>query len=256
MRLGLIARFVFAIAFTFATAAQAQPDFFKDFLPSTIGPGSVSVATFTINNTAGGAVTSLAFTDDLPASVTIADPASVVSTCALAVGGSISAPVGGSTITLAGGQLPAGQICTISVNVTSSTPGTHTNPAVTLNSSAGSSLSDPASLIVATDRPGFTKNFSPNSLSLGERSTLTLTIDNSANPSGISSIVFTDTFPVGLVVADPSNAVSDCGGDPTFTVGPDFISYGLFGDGSPPAEVLAAGATCTVTVDVVMPPES
>lgn len=60
---------------TAAPVAHAQPTFTKAFAPDTIGPGCVSTLTFTITNASGSPVTDLAFTDNLPAGVTIATPA-------------------------------------------------------------------------------------------------------------------------------------------------------------------------------------
>ena len=62
---------------SFAVAANAAaPTFTKTFSPTTIGPGSISTATFTINNSVEAAgASALAFTDTLPANVTVATPA-------------------------------------------------------------------------------------------------------------------------------------------------------------------------------------
>ncbi len=233
----------------FATAAGAQPTFTKVFTPSTIGPGSVSTITFTITNNSGSPVTGLAFSDTLPAAVTIADPANASTDCDLGAGGSLSAPDGGSTISLSGAQIGGSQSCTVTVDVTASTPGMHTNPAVTLSSSAGSSMSLAVDLTVAIDRPGFSKSFSPSSVSLGSKSTVTFTIDNTANGSTAFNLTFTDNLPIGMVVANPANAATTCtGGVLTAGAGSSSVSYGpvFSGDAS-----VAAGATCTVTVDVV-----
>ena len=52
-----------------------------------------------------------------------------------------------------------------------------------LTSSAGSSGTASADLTVATNRPGFSKSFSPATVPIGSRSRLTFTIDNTANGS-------------------------------------------------------------------------
>ena len=82
-------------------AAQAQPAFTKQFTPDTIGPGSVTRLRFDITNGSGAPVMALAFTDTLPAGVTLATPAAMTSTC----GGTATAPSGGGTISLSGGDL-------------------------------------------------------------------------------------------------------------------------------------------------------
>ncbi len=239
----------FALAgFALASAAHAQtatPTFAKSFTPSTIGPGSVSTLRFDIANGTSSPVRNLAFTDNLPAGVTIASPANALSTCL----GTVSAPDGGGTIALSGGGVGAGGSCAITVDVTSSTVGTHQNVSGELSSDAGSSGGAEADLTVATDRPGFAKSFSPSAVFFGARSTLTFTIDNIANSQAARQFTFTDNLPVGMVVADPANAATDCpasilsagAGAGVIALSPDFSSF----------DSLAAGASCTVTADVV-----
>lgn len=245
----------------FAAAAHAQPTLSKVFTPSTIGPGSVSTITFTIINGSASPVSDLAFTDVLPLApgpMTIADPSNASTTCDLGTSGSLSAPDGGSTIALSGAQIGGSQSCTITIDVTAGTPGVHTNPAITLTSSAGSSMSLPVDLTVTTTLPSFSKSFAPSSISLGERSTLTFTIDNALNPLRVGNLDFTDDLPSGMVVADPSNAFTDCISgsfpDTTVTAVPGTGVIILNADGStlfPGFEVLPAGVACTVSVDVV-----
>ena len=227
-----------------AQSVQAQPLFSKTFSPAVIGAGATSTLAFTIDNAGGALVTDLAFTDIFPASVTIASPAAAFSDCL----GTLTAPDGGSTITLTDGALGAGATCTIQVNVTSSTVGTHTNTTGDLTSSAGNSGSATDDLEVDADLPGFTKNFSPSTITSGSRSTLTFTIDNSANAAQIFNISFSDTFPTGMTIADPANALTTCtGGSFNASPGSSVFSYGpLFGGDAG----LAANSICTVQVDV------
>ena len=96
-----------AMALPLTAVAQASvPTFSKAFSPSTIGPGSASTLTFTIDNSAGLNVTDLAFSDMLPAGMTIATPANAATSCA---NGILSAPDGGSTISLSGGRVGEGR---------------------------------------------------------------------------------------------------------------------------------------------------
>ena len=226
------------------------PTWQKEFTPNTIGPGSVSTLTFYITNVDVDPLTDLAFTDVLPAEITIADPSSATTGCADAT---LIAPDGGSTITFSGGRLPSGSTCTISVNVTSSTLGLYTNLTGDLTSSAGNSGTATDDLTVAANLPGFAKSFSPSSISLGARSTLTFLIDNSANASPVSNLDFTDNLPSGMIIADPANASTDCGTDlipPTLTAVPGATSITLDANGNFRYPALAADVTCTVVVDV------
>ena len=227
------------------------PDFSKVFTPDEIGPGSVSSLTFTIVNNTGFAVTDLAFTDALPLAMTIADPAVASTTC---LDGMVSAPDGGGTISLSGGKVGIGETCTVTVDVTSSTLGVHTNTSGSLTSSAGTGDTASDDLTVSTSLPGFSKSFAPASVPLGGRSGLTFTVNNSANPSGILNLDFTDVMPTGMEIASPANASTDCG---TASVPPTLTAYAgastvtLDANGTFAFPAVAAGATCTISVDVV-----
>ncbi len=241
----------FVVSALCASAASAQPDFSKSFNPPTIGPGSVSTLTFTIDNSGGPIVQDLAFVDTLPSAVVIATPANAFTDCP---NGILAAPGGGSTITLTDGDVAPGTVCSVSIDVTSATPGVHMNISGDLTSTAGNSGTAVADLTVATNLPGFSKSFSPTTLGLGGRSTLTFTIDNTLNGAQVFSLTFTDNLPAGLVVASPANAVNTCaagfftGGLLTANPGSNLISLG-FGAGADVAAV-GAGATCTIMVDV------
>ena len=233
----------------------AQPTFTQVFTPDEIGPGSASLLTFTIDNTQSGApVTDLAFSNTLPASVTLATPAIAQSTCGDEF--TLTAMDGGSTISFSGGEVGGGATCTISVYITSSTPGMHTNLTGDLTSSAGNSGTSTDDLIVSTTLPGFSKSFNPTTVELGECVTLTFTIDNTANANDIPNLDFTDILPDGLVIASPSNATTDCGIPtlpPTITAIPGTSLISLDADGIffPPTPVLTAGSSCQVTVDLI-----
>ena len=145
-------------------------------------------------------------------------------------------------------------MCLVTVDVTSSTVGTHTNESGDLTSSAGNSGTATDNLIVAADRPGFTKSFSPNPIPLGGRSTLTFTIDNSANGSLAFDLSFTDNLPPGMVVADPANVSNTCfaGGikQGTVTAVPGTGVVTLTPDDGVEGAV-EEGSSCTVSVDVI-----
>lgn len=236
----------FFLALLVTGQAQTQPpvSFSKAFSPSTIGPGSTSTLTFTITNPLSVSVDDVSFADVLPSGLTIASPAGVISDCR----GVVSAPDGGSTISLVEGSLGANSSCTIRVNVTAAAPGTYTNLSGDLTSNVGNSGPAEADLTVDAGRPGFSKGFSPSVVPFGGRSTLTFTIDNSLNASGAFNPAFTDHLPAGMVIADPANLVTDCPNvTVTATPGTDVIRVVPALSSS----LIAAGATCTVSVDVV-----
>ena len=230
------------------------PTFTKVFSPDIIGPGSVSTLTFTISNGGASTVTGLTFTDTLPAGVIIANPAVASTTC---LDGQVSAPDGGGTITF-DGRLGVGASCTATVDVTSSTVGTHANTSGDLTSSIGNSGSATDNLTVDATRPGFSKLFAPSGVPLGGTSTLTFTIDNTASGQDLTDLTFTDTFPPGLVVADPANVVNTCsatigafsftGGVVTATPGASVVSVAN-GTSLNRGAVLRA-SSCSLSVDV------
>ena len=112
------------------------PVFSKAFSPDTIASGGNSTLTFTIDNTSNtAAASSLAFTDTLPAGVSVATPANTANSC----GGTLTATSGTGLITLSGGTVAAGTTCMISVSVTSVTSGMHLNTTGDLTSSLGNS---------------------------------------------------------------------------------------------------------------------
>jgi len=232
---------VFLLLTIMSSIAIGQPTFSKEFSPSTIGPGSSSRLTFIItNNDAVNPVQNLAFTDMLPAGVVIATPSNAYSHC---INGLVTAPEGGSTITLTSGRVSTSTTCTVTVDVTSAVPGTHTNTSGDLTSDAGNSGTASANLTVDTSRPGFSKSFSPSNVAFGDRTSLTFTVDNSASSRLISFLSFTDLFPKGLIVANPVNVVDTCNGTISHQSGERLVSYtGGF---------VSAGTTCTITLDVI-----
>jgi uncharacterized repeat protein (TIGR01451 family) len=125
-----------------------------------------------------------------------------------------------------------------------------------LSSSAGSSQTLPVDLTVVNTLPGFSKSFSPATINYGERTTLTFTIDNSANASYVQNLDFTDNLPEGMVVADPPN-VTLTGGSwhptlvPTITAVPGTNLIKLDANGNFSFPCIAAGGTVTLSVDVL-----
>ena len=237
-RVGILPVVVLLAAAAPATAQTSPPSFSKAFSPATIGPGSTATLTFTITNGSSSPVSDLAFTDNLPAGTTIATPASAVTTC---IDGVVTAPDGGSTISLTGGRVGANSTCTVNVNVKASTTGVNTSGALT--SSAGNSGTAMATLLVDEDRPGFSKSFSPGSIPQGGTSTLTFTIDNSDNEGVETLLGFTDLLPAGMVVASIPAASHTC----TFATITAASGTGVITVSS---LTVAAFSSCTVQVDV------
>ena len=178
-------------------APLSTPIFSVSFSPTTIGPGSVSTMTYTIDNSAQATgVSGLSFTNTLPAGMTIASPDFLLNTC---LNGSYSSTSGSDAISFSDYRLNAGASCSFQLDVTSSSAGAHTNTAGALSTSAGSAGTSSAILTVDDTRPGFSMAFSPATINPGAISTLTYTIDNSANSSNTSFQSFTHSLPTGLI---------------------------------------------------------
>ena len=222
-------------------AAQTPLAFSKSFAPGTIGPGSTSALTFTIS--AATAVTDLAFTDTLPAALTFADPASATLGSGCDPATSVSAPDGGATLSFSSPRLGAGETCTVRVDVTGTSPGTHTNTSSDLTSSAGTSGPAVADLVIDTSRPGFSKGFSPESVAPGGTTRLTFTIDGSQTDN-LPDLSFSDDLPAGTSVATTPNVTNSCNG--TVSAPPGATTISLF-SGS-----LDAESTCEIGVDVTV----
>lgn len=164
----------------------------KSFAPSTIAPASTSVLTIALGNpNPVPLVLAQAFTDVMPAGVSV--QGAVGGTCAGATAstGIVALPAGSS--------VPPGG-CTIVVTVWSVTPGNAVNTTSTLVTQAGTAAAASATLVVAT--PGgvsAAKRFAPAAIKVGESSTLTITLGNTAAAPAVLRDAFTDVLPTGLV---------------------------------------------------------
>ena len=156
------------------TSAQltvsAPPTVGKQFAPPVIAPGAVSRLTiFLGNSNASPATLTAVFVDNLPTApgnVVVAPVPNVQTSCSGGVG-SVGAGAGASSITYANGQaIPPGG-CTISVDVTGSSAGVHTNsiPAGALQTTLGTSQA-PANAPLTVSTLGFVsgKVFNDNNL--------------------------------------------------------------------------------------------
>ena len=224
---------------TASLTVEPAPTFSKSF-GGTILQGQTTSLLFTIDNSAStNAISSAAFTDVMPSEITIANPPSATSNC----GGTTTAVAGSSTISLSGGGVSAGSTCNISVNVVSSTVGSHVNTTGDLTSTGGNSGTATATITVnSAPAPGFSKAFG-GSISQGGVTTLTFTVDNSSALVEASAITFTDSMPSTITVASTPNSSTTCtGGSVTAVAGSSTISFS--------GGTVAASSSCTVQVDV------
>ncbi len=207
----------------------STPSFTQSFAPATILSGGTSTVSFVINNSANAvAATSLDFTDNLPAGLTVASPANASTTC---TGGTITATTGSGVISYTGGTVAAGGSCSLSADVTGSTDGSFANTTGDLTSSLGNSGTSSSTLTVATpeidvQRPAGNSiadngTDAQGTVNVGDQQTLVYTIEN----TGTATLTLTGT---------PTSASAS-------NVSVDSIS-------APGLTTLAGGASTTFTV--------
>lgn len=214
--------------------------FTKAFAPSAVDQGEVTTLTLTIDNTANPvAATGLNFSDPLTAGVTIAATPNATTTC---TGGTLTAAAGGSSISYSGGTVLGGAICTVSVDLVTSTSGTFNNVTSALTSDYVDATAATASLSIASVPLSLSASYSPDTIEQQQTSTLTLTLTNTS-PVAATSVALGNTLPDGVTLAATPNASTTCtGGTLTATAGASSLSYS---GGS-----LAASEVCQVAVDV------
>jgi uncharacterized repeat protein (TIGR01451 family) len=235
------------------TPGVLAPTIVKAFSPTTIGVGHESTLAFIITNpNLATALSGITFTDELPFGLD-AVPGTFGGTC---TGYWDTHPDDAGILLHSGGSLAGGASCTLEVDVTSSTVGTTLNisdPIYATESGYNTDLATGVaqdSLVVLAS-PDIAKEFVPNLVLIGvtpnDASTLTFTVTNPNPDDAIAGVSFTDNLPVGLEVASPPNAGTSGCGAPVWAPAAGATSL-VFSGGS-----IAAGDSCTVTVDVTGP---
>ena len=139
-------------------------------------------------------------------------------------------------------SIGAGSSCTLTVDVTSAAAGDYANISGNLTSSLGDSGNATANLRV-NPAPNFAKSFSPDTISAGDVSTLSFTIDNSGSTVDATALAFSDNLPAGVQIATTPNGSTTCsGGTLSAPSGGGTLSYS--------GGLVAAGSSCTLSVDV------
>jgi hypothetical protein len=131
------------------TVTPAAPTVSAAFSPASVGENVASTLTITFNNSNGFALTQSAFSDTVPADLSIQTSPTPTTTCAGASGTLTSST---STVAMAGANIPANGSCSISMSVKSASPGSYAN-AVAANAlstapAGGNSAAGSASLTV------------------------------------------------------------------------------------------------------------
>ena len=221
----------------------------KTFSNSNIAPGGTSILSINIIAPSDTALHNVSVTDILPAGVTTTNAVSKSGACQ---NGTLSPGIGLSTIswTSSPGTLSinAGATCTLTVTVTSSTPGfvTNTISPVQVTDDEGRTLLNPISANLNVSNFTMSKAFYPPTINQNGLSVLTITLTNQ-NLIPLTNLTLNDFLPGGVVNATPSNATTDCGGTVTATSGGNTISLVNAGV---PAKIGAVNGICTINVTV------
>ena len=211
----------------------ATPVFTMLFGPDSINTGEVSTLTFTIDNSGSRlAATDLSLNHQLPVGLVLATPANPATTC---LGGNLVALSGADTISYTGGTVPAGQICTVTVGVTSREGGDFSNTSGELTSSLGKSgsasnaLEVQAVVSIALDVAGSTETVVAGSGLQNLTYVITATNSGPSTATGIS-INQTQILPLGAIVGTTS------------------VTLGTFDQSTWTIPVLQSGGSATLTI--------
>lgn len=202
--------------------------------PSVLSTGATTDLTFDIDNSASLlAATALAFDVELPAGVTVSGPTS--STCE---DGTITAIEGEATITIEDASVAAASACSIVIAL-SGDAGVYLIEEVTLVSSNGSSTSDAVDLTFE-DAVSMALAAEENAVFVGSTTRVTASFANPSVDRAAADLAVDFEF-IGVAVAEPLNAETNCGGSVDTTL------EGLGFSGG----TLAAGEDCSIAFDVV-----
>ena len=246
---------------TQVSAASLPAEMNKQFSPLQIDAGGISVMRVTIFNPNTFSLTGASWTDNLISiqpGLFIATPTGIVNTC----GGSVTAVVGSTNLSLSGGTVPA-QVgstpgaCYVEVNVSSVTTGNlintiPSNNLVSQGNDGGNIVNitntTPASAtitVAAVIPPSLSKIFNPSTIFVGEVSQLTIRLTNNDTNTDLTGASYIDTLPAGLVVATPNGvSTTNCGAAPIVTALTGGTSIG-FSNGTVPAS-----QDCIIRVNV------
>ena len=214
------------------------------FSPAGIGERTVSTLTIAfINSDPVTPASDLAIALNVAAGLRIATSSNASTDCVNAV---VSAPGGGTTITLSDGRIGANSTCALSVDITGDSAGTFDNVSGNVTSSAGNGGTASAQLSISDTLPVFEMSFLPASVPFGGTSTLSYSIENRLPATSLQNVAFRNALPPGMVVASPANVSTTC--DTTFgpplTAQPGATEIDFF------LNLLNGGLTCTTSLDV------
>ena len=191
-------------------------NFTKSFGAPTIPLNGSTSLTFNLANiNSGTTLHGIAFSDTLPAGLTVSTPNGLGGSCG---GGTITAIAGTGVVSLSGAALAPGTPCSFSVNVTGTAAGVQNNVTGNVTSTEGGSGSTASASVTVVAPPSISKAFGDSAMQIGGNTSLTFTIANPAgNTVAETGVAFTDVLPAGLTVGNQSGFA--CGGTLTTSGG-------------------------------------
>ena len=230
----------------------------KAFSPANPLQGGTSTLTITLTNATASAATITSFTDDLTTMdavgrITVGSAPPASTSC----GGALTAVPGTTSITLAGGTIPAGPggscLITVPVAVGVSAPSGNRPNTIAVNglhTSEGNNATAVTANLNVRRAAGVSKSWSPTTVAPGGVSRLTINVTHTNGAPAFTGLSIVDTLAVNhlLLPTTPPDQpfLNTCGG--TVTLNPAARTVTLVG-GS-----LGTGTTsCRIQVDVQAP---
>ena len=193
---------------TLLTPETPALGFSKRFVPDLVPLGGRSTLVYTIENQGTEDILNLSVSDLFPSGIAIATPPAVSTSCP---GISITAINGTQAIEVSPEDpipLPAGETCTLTLEVVGVTPGIHLSLSENLTARGATSndvvsggraaaqleVIDPASILDVT----FTKEFLDNPIAPGAKGRLEFSITNNSTTDSITNLEFTDDLEATL----------------------------------------------------------
>src|SRR5215510_5190798 len=240
-------------------AAQSPPTISKAFSAASVAKNQSVTLTFTITNPNPATdLTNVAFSDNLPSGLIIANPDSLVPDPVLGncdptgtTGVITPAP---SNISLTGGQIPANATCTFSIDVLAISGGDQVNTTGHISSTeggTGGTATATVTVVVAdlTIAKTHVGNFQRGQVG----AVYTITVTNSGGADTDSQVTVTDTLPVGLTATTISGSNWTCTAPPTLKCTRlDALSPGLSFEDITLTVNVAGTAALTVTNTAVV----
>ena len=187
----------------------APPTLQKAFGAASIDLSASTSLTFTVSNpNNSNALSSIAFTDTLPAGLVVATPNGLTGTCG---GGAITAVAGSSAVSVTGTTLAGGANCTFSVNVMAIAGGAQTNTTSTISSTEGGvGAAASASVTVLVADLTIAKSHAGNFKQGQTGATYTLTVSNQGAAATVGTVTVTDALPSSLTATAISGTGWSC----------------------------------------------